>query len=103
MLSLGVNIADTTIYDAVTRSFNETMTGIYYSECETNRTKDRVRHILAAPKVLVVHLQILTPVSKVYHALTGPDPGGHCDLFFGPKCDGWKVKVPSEGWDERTA
>jgi hypothetical protein len=33
----------------------------------------------------------------------GPDPGGHCDLFFGPKCDGWKVKVPSEGWDESTA
>jgi ubiquitin C-terminal hydrolase len=73
MLSLGVNIADTTIYDAVSRSFSETMTGVYCSECETNRTKDRVRYILAAPKVLVVHLQILTPVSKVYHALTYPE------------------------------
>jgi hypothetical protein len=30
----------------------------------------------------------------------GPDPGGYCTLFFGKNCDGWGVKVPSEGWDE---
>jgi uncharacterized UBP type Zn finger protein len=77
MLSVPVHPAFTTIYEAIASAFTETITDIRCDRCKANRTKDRVRHILAAPKILAVHLQILSHTGKIFHTLTYPQ---HLDL-----------------------
>jgi uncharacterized UBP type Zn finger protein len=57
-----------TIQQAIADVFDQTVTGVRCNGCHANTVKRRHSTIIAAPKILVVQLQILTPL-KTFHAL----------------------------------
>jgi hypothetical protein len=73
VLALGVLRNYTSIYHAIAGTFTEIVLAANCERCDANRTKTRRRTILAAPKILVVQFQILSPRHKIMHTLSCPE------------------------------
>lgn len=89
-LSLGVLPAYTDIMHAITANFQQTIQSIHCKDCHrnrnrtrsrspnrtqsrwSNRTKSRWSEIVAAPKILRIHLGILQHNGKIMHTMTYP-------------------------------
>jgi uncharacterized UBP type Zn finger protein len=72
MLSVGVAPPNTLLNQAIADVFQQDMNSVFCDGCQANTTKTRRSTIIAAPKILVVQLQILTPL-KTLHALRYSD------------------------------
>lgn len=73
MLSVGVDPAHTDITEAIHASLQHEVTEVLCQACGGNQRKTRWTEIIAAPKILRIHLQILGFEHKIYHTLSYPD------------------------------
>lgn len=72
-ISVGVDLNHTSIQQAIVASLQHHVDNVHCSECSEPQTKTRWTEIVAAPKILRVHLQIFHPQHKIFHHLTYPD------------------------------
>ncbi|KAF1363943.1 hypothetical protein EJ07DRAFT_172862 [Lizonia empirigonia] len=72
-LSVGVNPDHTSITQAIFESLQEETRDTLCERCQSNQNKTRWTEIIAAPKILRIHLQILLHDVKLFHTLNYPD------------------------------
>jgi hypothetical protein len=72
-MSIGVDPNHTSIRQAILASLRHGIDDVHCKECKDNQTKTRWTEIVAAPKILRIHLQIIHHQHKIFHNLTHPD------------------------------
>lgn len=72
-MSMGVNLTHTSLQQAMAASFQHGVEDVHCEVCNRKQVKTRWTEIVAAPKILRIHLQIVQPQHKTRHHLAYPD------------------------------